>query len=171
MQEILHNQPDPEQKKRLPIIPILGFLVLVAIAPVLWIALRAPEGKPSGPAALGHSAKMSPEEQAYAKNIQIENIALSRAENFIHQEVTILDADAINAGQQTVAGLSVTVEFFDDLHQVVLRETRNVLGSPSVALGPGQKRGFSISFDRVPSSWNMRQPSLKVAQLQLAIVK
>jgi hypothetical protein len=171
MQQILHNQPDPEEKKRLPIIPILGFLVLVAIAPVLWIALRAPEGNPLGTAALSHSAKMSPEEQAYAKSIQIENIALSRAENFLHQEVTILDADAINTGQQTVAGLSVTVEFFDDLHQVVLRETRNVLGSPPAALAPGQKRGFSISFDRVPPSWNMQPPSVHVAYLQLAAVK
>jgi hypothetical protein len=171
MQEILHNQPNPEQKKRLPIIPILGFLVLVAIAPVLWIALRAPEGKPARTATSGLPAKMSPEEQAYAKNIRIENIALSRAENFIHQEVTILDADAINAGQQTVAGLSVTIEFFDDLHQIVLRETRSVLRPPSTALAPGQKRGFSISFDRVPSSWNLQQPSVRVAYLQLATVK
>ena len=171
MQEILHNQPDPEQKKRLPIIPILGFLVLVAIAPVLWIALRAPEGKPSRTEALGIAAKMSPEERAYAKNIRIENIVLSRAENFIHQEVTILDADAVNTGQQAVVGLSVTVEFFDDLHQVVLRETRSVLGSPAAALGPGQKRGFSISFDRVPASWNMQQPSVQVTYLQLATVK
>jgi len=160
MQQILHNQPDPDPKKQLPIIPILGFLVLVAIAPVLWIALRAPE-----------AAKMSPEERAYAKSIHIENIVLSRAENFIHQEVTILDADAVNAGQQSVAGLAVTVEFFDDMHQVVLRETRGVLGTPPAVLAPGQKRSFSISFDRVPASWNLQQPSVHLAYLQLATVK
>jgi hypothetical protein len=114
---------------------------------------------------------MSTAELAYAKSIQIENIALSRAENFLRQEVTILDADAVNAGQQTVAGMSITVEFFDDLHQVVLRETRSVLGIPPVALGPGQKRSFSISFDRVPSSWNLQQPAVHVSYLQLAILK
>ena len=171
MQQILHNQPDPDPKKQLPIIPILGFLVLVAIAPVLWIALRAPEAGPSRTAALGLSAKMSPEEQAYAKSIHIGNIVLSRAENFIHQEVTILDADAVNAGQQSVAALIVTVEFFDDMHQVVLRETRGVLGIPPAALAPGQKRSFSISFDRVPASWNLQQPSVRVTSLQLATVK
>ena len=114
---------------------------------------------------------MSQTEQAYTKNIQIENIALSRAENFVRQEVTILNADAVNAGQQTVAGLAVTVEFFDDLHQVVLRESRSVLGSPSVALGPGHRRSFVISFDRVPASWNLQQPSVQVTYLQLASVK
>jgi len=171
MQQILHNQPDPDPKKQLPIIPILGFLVLVAIAPVLWIALRAPEAGPSGTAVLALSAKMSPEERAYAQSIHIENIVLSRAENFIHQEVTILDADAVNAGQQSVAALAVTVEFFDDMHQVVLRETRGVLGTPPAVLASGQKRSFSISFDRVPASWNLQQPSVHLAYLQLATVK
>ena len=171
MQQILHNQPDPDPKKQLPIIPILGFLVLVAIAPVLWIALRAPEAGPSRTAVLGLSAKMSPEEKAYAKSIHIENIVLSRAENFIHQEVTILDADAVNAGQQSVAGLAVTVEFFDDMHQVVLRETRGVLGTPPAVLAPGQKRSFSISFDCIPASWNLQQPSVRLTYLQLATVK
>ena len=114
---------------------------------------------------------MSQAEQMYTISIQIENIALSRAENFVHQEVTILDADIVNAGQQSVAGLTVTVEFFDDMHQVVLRESRAILGTPSAALGPGQKRSFSISFDRVPSSWNLQQPSVQVTHLQLAAVK
>ena len=171
MQQILHNQPDPDPKKQLPIIPILGFLVLVAIAPVLWIALRAPEAGPSRTSVLGLSAKMSPEEKAYAKSIRIENIVLSRAENFIHQEVTILDADAVNTGHRSVAGLAVTVEFFDNLHQVVLRETRGVLGTPPAVLAPGQKRSFSISFDRVPASWNLQQPSVRLTYLQLATVK
>src|SRR5258707_14048967 len=168
MQQILHNQPDPDPKKQLPIIPILGFLVLVAIAPVLWTALRAPEAGPSRTSVLGLSAKMSPEEQAYAKSIHIENIVLSRADNFLHQEVTILDADAVNAGQQSVAGLAVTVEFFDDMHQVGLRETRGVLGTPPAVLAPGQKRSVSISFDRIPASSNRHQPSLRLTYLQLA---
>src|SRR5260370_41643198 len=123
MQQILHNQPDPDPKKQLPIIPILGFLVLVAIAPVLWIALRAPEVGAWRTALPGLAAKMSPEEQAYAKSVQIENIALSRAENFLHQKVTILDVDAVNTRQEISVGLNGPVEYFDDMHQVVLSET------------------------------------------------
>ena len=171
MQEILQNQPDPEQRKPLPLNILLGALVVIAIALSFWFAFRGPAGSSSRSAQSGISVPMSPAEQAYAKNIQIENIALSRAENFIHQEVTILNADTVNAGQQSVAGLTVTVEFFDDLHQVVLRETRSVLGSPSSALSPGQRRTISISFDRVPPSWNLQQPSVQVTYLQLVMVK
>ncbi|HEV8076471.1 MAG TPA: hypothetical protein VGP66_11510 [Candidatus Acidoferrum sp.] len=171
MQEILQNQPEPEQRKPLPLNVLLGALVIVAIALTFWLAFKSPQGSSSRVAQSNVSVPMSQAEQAYAKSIQIENIALSRAENFIHQEVTILNADAVNAGQQSVAGLAVTVEFFDDLHQVVLRESRSVLGSPSAALGPGQRRSFSISFDRVPSSWNLQQPSARVTYLQLATLK
>ncbi|HXA82121.1 MAG TPA: hypothetical protein VNY56_03385 [Methylomirabilota bacterium] len=171
MQEILQNPPEPEQRKPLPLNILLGALVVIAIALSFWFAFKAPSGSASRVSRPNVSVPMSTAELAYAKSIQIENIALSRAENFLHQEVTILDADAVNAGQQTVAGMSITVEFFDDLHQVVLRETRSVLGIPPVALGPGQKRSFSISFDRVPSSWNLQQPAVHVSYLQLAILK
>jgi len=171
MQEILQNQPEPEQRKPLPLNVLLGALVIVAIALTFWLAFKSPQGSSSRVARSNASVLMSQAELTYAKNIQVENIAIRREENFLHQEVTILDADVINAGQQSIASMGVTVEFFDDLHQVVLRETRSVLGIPPAALGPGQKRSFSISFDRVPSSWNMQQPSVKVAYLLLATVK
>ena len=172
MQEILQNQPEPEQRKPLPLNILLGALVVVAIALSFWFAFRGPAGNSSRSAQSGVSVPMSQAEQMYGMRIQIENMAIRREENFLHQEVTILDADVINAaGQQTITGLTVTFEFFDDLHQVVLRETRGVLASPSAPLGPGQRRSFSISFDRVPTSWNLQQPSVQVTYLQLAIVK
>ena len=112
MQEILQNQPDPEQRKPLPLNILLGALVVVAIALSFWFAFKSPQGSSSRAAQSNVSVPMTPAEQAYVKSIQIENIALSRAENFIHQEVTILNADAVNVGQQSVAGLTVTVEFW-----------------------------------------------------------
>jgi len=171
MQEILQNQPEPEHRKPPPLNILLGTLVVVAIALSFWFAFKSPRGSSSRLAPSNISVPMTQAEQAYAKSIQIENVALSRAENFIRQEVTILNADAVNTGQQSVASLNVTVEFFDDLHQVVLRESRTVLASPSAALGPGQRRSFSISFDRVPASWNLQQPSVRVAYLQLETLK
>jgi hypothetical protein len=170
MQEMLQNQPDPEQRKPLPLNILLGTLVVVAIALSFWFAFKTPAGVSSRVAQPNISAPMSAAEQAYARNIQIENIALSRAENFIHQEVTILNADAVNAGPRSVAALIVTVEFFDDLHQVILRESRSVLAS-AAALAPGQRRTLTISFDRVPASWNLQQPSVRVTYLQLDTLK
>jgi hypothetical protein len=170
MQEILQNSPEPEQRKPPPLNILLGALVVVAIALSFWFAFKSPQGGSSRAGSQEITVPMSQAEQAYTRSVQIENIALSRAENFIHQEVTILNADAVNAGQQNVGVLSVTVEFFDDLHQVVLRETRRVVVSPAT-LGPGQKRSFTVSFDRVPASWNLQTPSVQVIYLQLATLK
>jgi len=146
----------------------IAAVVLVAIGVSLWILLKSPEAEPTGTVQLNIPAKMNAQEQAYTKTLRIENIALSRAENFIHQEVTILKADVVNDGSQVVQRLFVTVEFVDDMRQIVLRETRPVLGTPPTPLAAGQRRSFEISFDRVPSSWNMQQPAVTVAALQLA---
>jgi hypothetical protein len=162
------TNPASTERSKPPILTIvIAAVVLVAIAISIWMVLNNP-AKPTGLIELNAPAKMNAEEQAYAKTMRIENIALSRAENFIHQEVTILKADIVNDGPQTVQKLFVTVEFFDDMRQIVLRETRPALGTPPSPLAGGQRRGLEISFDRVPASWNMQQPTVRINALQLA---
>lgn len=113
---------------------------------------------------------MSLAQQEYAKNIRVQNLSLSRAENFLHQEVTILNAEAVNDGKQPVEELFLTVQFSDDLKQIVLRETRGILGSPSAILAPGESRAFELSFDRLPMSWNRQLPAVSVSSLQVRSV-
>jgi hypothetical protein len=166
MQETLQN-PDPGEKSKLsPLSVLAAILVLAFLVTGIVLFLREPETSPT--AQLRQPSAITAEEAAYAKTIRIDNVALSRAENFLHQEVTILDADAVNAGTRAVEALSVTVEFADTLNQVVLRETRPTLGTPPSTLAPGQSRHFQISFDRVPASWNMQQPSVHVSYLHFA---
>lgn len=162
---MLEDQITPEKEKPSIVTIVIGFIVVATIGISLWALFKTPANVPS--VEINIPGAMTPEAQAYAQSLRIENVALSRAENFIHQEVTILNADVINDGPRSLQRLMVTVEFSDDMHQIVLRETRGVLGNPPTLLGPGQKRSFQISFDRVPSSWNMQAPVLKVGYLQL----
>ena len=111
--------------------------------------------------------RMTPAEHEYRKNIEVGNLSLSRAENFLHQEVTILNGEVYNGGAEPVSSLRLTTEFFDDLNQVVLRETRSVLGTPELALTAGERRAFEISFEHIPNSWNMQKPVVHVEYLQL----
>lgn len=171
MREILQNQKSLEKEKPSRLAILLRVLVLAVVGFSFWHLFDTGDGQSSRSRQMNPPAKMNPAEAAYTRNIRIENIALSRAENFLHQEVTILDADTINSGQQSIASFTVTVEFVDDLHQVVLRETRGILGTSQAPLAPGQRRSFSISFDRVPASWNTQLPSVQVTYLQLAAVK
>ena len=168
---MLENQITPEKEKPSVVTIVIGLVVVATIGISLWALFRTPANVPAPSVEINVPAAMNPEEQAYAQSIRIENVALSRAENFIHQEVTILNADAINDGPRPLQRLMVTVEFSDDMRQVVLRETRGVLGNPPTVLSPGQKRSFQISFDRVPSSWNMQAPQVKIGYLQFASIK
>jgi len=172
MPEILKTPQISDQKpKTSPVTLAVGAVVVLAIAGSLWF-LFTPFENSVQPASQGTAAaKMSEAEQDYAKNLRFENLALSRAENFLHQEVTTLNGEVVNAGKQPVQGLSITMEFADDLNQVVLRETRGVLGAPPVTLAPGERRAFEISFEHVPSSWNRQQPILRVASLQIPAQK
>ncbi|HKE07114.1 MAG TPA: hypothetical protein VKB48_04745 [Candidatus Acidoferrum sp.] len=171
MQETLQN-PDPREKSKLsPLSVLAAILVLAFLVTGIVLFLREPETRLSPSSQTSQASAITAEEAAYAKTVRIDNVALSRAENFLHQEVTILDADAVNAGTRAVEALSVTVEFADTLNQVVLRETRPALGTPPSTLAPGQSRHFQISFDRVPASWNMQQPSVHVSYLHFASLK
>lgn len=169
----MHEQPQIEipgepQPGRGP----FSFALLVAAAAViivlaafyLWPGRRSPsrDGSPEVHPPFGN------EERAYATRIVIENLALSRAENFLHQEVTILTGELANTGERTLREVQVTVEFYDDMNQIALRESRLAVNSGRPPLGPGAHRSFEVSFEHIPTSWNMQQPAVRVTGLLFA---
>ena len=171
MEDPLHSTEEQHKPaSHLPVTLVLAAVVVLVIAASLWFLFKSPPA-PQNTLQLVVTPRMSDSEKDYAKNLRVENIAMSRAENFLHQEVTILNAEVVNAGPQAIAALELSVEFTDEMNQVVLREARSVLGAPPAALAPGERRAFEISFDHVPVSWNMQQPAVHVTSLQLAKAK
>jgi hypothetical protein len=167
MQETLPMEPSntPQPRRSFVVLALLAATAaLVAVA--FFYFARNSEQKDATAVSAVH-LWFGPAERSYAPNIRIENIALSRAENFIHQEVTTLTADAVNGGGRTLAGLEVTIEFFDDANQIALRETHAVLGVGAPALASGGHRSFEVSFEHIPSSWNRQQPIVQVTGMQL----
>jgi hypothetical protein len=157
-----------------------ALLAGAAIVFVLVAALLLPSGmllnpwfhgdRPSGAKrhlnASGAQLLFGPAEQAYAPQIHIENVTMSRAENFLNQEVTTLAGELVNSGDRSLQGVELTVEFSDELRQVILRESRSVLDA--TPLPAGARRGFEISFEHLPASWNLQQPSIAVTALRFA---
>lgn len=169
MQESFQDPQTTPGKSATSVTPtILASVVLLAVVASVWFLFEplTARKRPPGPAVA--NLKMSAAEQEYVKNIQIGNVSLSRAENFLHQEVTILNGEVSNAGPASVSSLRLTTTFSDEMNQIALRETRSILGSPEVPLAPGERRSFEISFDHVPNSWNMQQPTVIVAYLQFS---
>jgi len=167
------ENPEPQQapSSGSPLLSFFGAVVIIALLIGAWSLFTSNSQNRSTPARSAALRAMTPAEQAYISNIAISDIALSRAENFLHQEVTILNAQISNRGSQPVLAVYLQVQFDDSLGQIALRESRPVLGSPPVPLAPGQSRTIEISFDHVPASWNLQQPTVRVANLQLASPK
>jgi hypothetical protein len=169
----MHDQPQIEipgeqQPDRGP----FNFALLVAAAAViivlagfyLWPGRQSPSR--------GGMQEIHPPfasaERAYASKIKIENLALSLAANFLNQEVTILTGELVNTGERTLREVEVTVEFYDDMKQIALRESHLAVNSGSPPRGPGERRSFEISFEHIPTSWNMQQPVVRVTGLLFA---
>ena len=170
MPESLQNPETNPEKSRISIAAVAaGLAAFLAVVAVFWLlfthkTVHAPSSGPDNA-----NLQMTPAEREYAKSVQVGSLAMSRAENFLHQEVTVLSGEVYNAGSEPVSSLRLTITYADGMNQIVLKETRAVLGSPEQPLAPGERRTFEISFEHVPDSWNMQQPSVMVTYLQLPV--
>jgi hypothetical protein len=133
--------------------------IVIALVIVMW-----PGGeRRTAPSSREVHLPFGSAEQAYAPKLQIENLTLSAAENFLNQEVTTLGGRITNGGAESLANVELTIEFSDQLGQVVLRETRALFVSQAVSFAPGERRDFEISFEHIPPSANVQQPLVRVS--------
>jgi len=54
------------------------------------------------------------------------------------------------------------------MNQIALRESRLAINSASRPFGPQARRSFDVSFEHIPTSWNMHQPAVRVTGLLFA---
>lgn len=160
------NSPDTAPSAVRKIVLSLA-VVLAGIGAYLFL-FKAPQRHASqGTVALTAGSA----EEKYAANLRPGNFAMKQAENFLNQEVKILEGDLLNAGDHTVLAVDATIEFRDSLDQIALRETRPLLPPSPSGLAPGQVAHFELSFDHVPNSWNYQMPKLTIIGLKLSTDK
>ncbi|MBZ5701939.1 MAG: hypothetical protein LAN84_08830 [Acidobacteriia bacterium] len=162
----MQDQPlhQDEERRRIPVAPVAAVALALVILLFFFLFSSGPQRGSNQAGRLPFAAA----EQAYASRITLGNFSMSRAENFVHQEVTILSGEVGNSGDRALLQIEVTVEFHDALNQVVLRETRRIPGAGTGALGPGQQRSFVLSFERLPAIWDGRTPTVRVSGLKFA---
>ncbi len=162
MSEILPIEPPelPQPKSGRSWIVWMGAgTILIALVVVMW---PGAERRPTSATRESH-LPFGADEKAYSPKLKIENLALSRAENFLNQEVTILAGRITNTGSLSLANVELTIEFSDEFRQIVLRESRALLANQAPPLIAGEQRDFEVSFERIPSSWNIQQPAVRVS--------
>src|ERR1700692_224251 len=161
------SQDDQSTGQTRRLVVLAATVVFLLLAFFLWRAST----KRAQPAATGSQDAAGPDERAYTSKVGVDHVELSRAENFLHQEVTTISGEISNGGNRSLANVELTIEFYDDLNQTAQRETRSLFGPPGPAISPGDHREFEVSFEHISSSWNMRQPVIKITTVQFATAK
>lgn len=155
---------EPSQRIRFVLALLFGASVVVLVGFAVYLLLVWVGIRPTQPLA---PLPMGATEQAYAGQIEFSGVQMSRAENFLGQEVTYLFCVVTNRGDRTVRQMEIAVEFRDAFQQVVLRDTRRVIGPRASPLRPGVSRELQLSWEHIPAYWNHQYPSIRITGLLL----
>jgi hypothetical protein len=140
---------------------VAGILVLAGIVVLLNHGSHS-----AGPAA-AQKLPFGTAEQAYAQRIHFTDLEMSRAANFLNQEVTYINGVVLNDGVRRVLAVDVTVDFHDISGAVILHDDRRLIGGSNAAIEAGQRHDFQLAFEAVPDAWNQSYPDLKITGLKL----
>ncbi len=149
-----------EERRRLPVAFLVGIVIvtLLVSAAVLYSKYAAPAiSEDDRPLIIG------PAEQAYAPQIHFLEPKMSRAANFLNQEVTYVFCTVENGGDRKVHQIEVTVEFHDPFKQVILRDKQRLFLSTAAPFMPGQQRDVQIPYEHIPPQWDNVFPSIVVS--------
>ena len=146
---------------------VVSLVVALLAIGAYFLLFKSPQRPTQGTSPLTAGSS----EQAYASDVRVSNLAMKQAENFLNQQVKILEGDVLNAGNKIVLAVDATIEFRDGLDQIALRETRPLVSPSPNGLAPGQIAHFELSFDHVPNSWNYQMPHVTITGLKLSTTK
>src|SRR5271154_7027745 len=156
---------DHEERSRFPAALAAGAVVILVIAGA--IVLLTHFIKPSHQAA-GAVLPFGAAEQAYAAQIQFQNLQLSHSTNLLNQEFTYVGGIISNNGPRAVDAIEVVVEFHDAFHQVILREVERPIQRTDPPLEVTKQREFQITIEQgIPPGWDQQYPSIRVTGLIL----
>ena len=153
----------PEQKSNWVPIGLGVVFVVLAVGVIAWLSRSQPKPAAAPP--------------AYAADLQLSDLKMSQAQNFVGATVTYLDGTITNTGKQTVTRVMVHVVFQDSMGQVAQLEDvplrvlqtggpyPDAVGLNVSPLGPGQSKTFRLAFEHVSAEWNQAYPELQITQV------
>lgn len=148
-------------RKRIALAPLVVGAVVVVVLIAALIYLNKPVPKPAeGPA--------SPEAKAYVSNLQLSNVTMKAAENFMKQQVVEIDGDIGNKGPRALQSVDVYCLFYGVDGREVYRERVPIIPAKSPPLKPAEVRRFRLPFDTLPDGWNQALPRMVIAQITFA---
>jgi hypothetical protein len=155
----------PDEPER-PWVAIVAGIAVVAI--VLGLLAWFGGGKPS----------ISQPVNPYADKLQMSNVKLAAAQNFVGGTVTYVEGKITNHGDKTVNGAVAEVIFRNSLGEVVQKERipvrvlvfqgpdRDILDLLSTPLKPGATADFRLTIEgNISTDWNQGYPEVRIASV------
>ena len=138
---------------------------VAAVAIVLGLLVWMGSGK--------RSASQAP--NPYADKLQVSNVKLAAAQNFVGGTVTYVEGKITNIGDKTVTGAVAEVIFRNSLGEVVQKELipirvlvwqgpdRDILDLRSAPLKPGARADFRLTIEgNISADWNQGYPEVRI---------
>lgn len=155
--------PSPSPGKlKVSYIPIVigAVVLLLLIAAAIYLNHSQKTTQPE--------AEASAEAKAYVKNLDLSDVRMQAAENFMQQRVVEVDGNISNKGNRALNEVDVYCLFYNPSGQLVHRERVPIVRAKSKPLYPGETRPFRLPFDTLPENWNQAMPNLVVAGIEFS---
>lgn len=152
-----------DEKSGFPVAFVIGIVVVLALVGGLVLATRMTRSKAPAAQPLPFGAA----EQAAAARVHFIEPQMAQASNYLNQQVTYVAGTISNDGVATIREVEVAFEFHDPFNQLILRETRRLVGAGAKPIGGGERRDFQVTLDYVPTEWNQQYPTIRITGLQL----
>ena len=114
----------------------------------------------------------------YTDKLQISNVKMAAAQNFVGGTVTYVEGRITNLGDKTVTSAAAEVLFRNSLGEVVQKEQipirvlvwqgpdRNTLDLRSAPLKPGASADFRLTIEgNISADWNQGYPEVRIASV------
>ncbi len=143
--------------RRLPAPFLVTSFILVAalVAFIVYVSLPTQKAAPNGPTA---------EATSYLGHLELSDVKMQAAENFMNQQVVEIDGKISNKGQRAINRIDVTCIFRDVNGRPIYQQRVPVVQQGEFL--PGQTRSFRLPFDTLPAEWNQAMPNLVIAQIK-----
>jgi hypothetical protein len=164
--DLIQPSPGTQEPDHSRIFIVVAIAVVVGLVLVAALLLREP-------------VKTAPKVPPYAANLQISDIKMSQAQNFVGASVTYIDGNIVNVGEKIVTHAVARVTFKDSYGQVAqieevpikLLQTSgpypDTVDLAAAPLSPGQTKPFRLIFEHVSEQWNQAAPELKIIDVAL----
>lgn len=153
-----------ETNRGSPAVLIVGTVTLVVLLGLAYWAIRL---APAPAVVLDQPLPMGTAEQAYVPQIEFLEPQVSRASNFLNQEVTFVFGTVRNHGRRGIRQIELTLEFHDVFQQVVLRDKQRLFGPRAIPLASNHNRDFQLTYESMPAQWDQAYPAIRITGLAL----